>query len=92
MKKFNTYEVYCDFGLNDKAQRFAKKHSRENTVVEVRALRGIRKAESPVRLKFITEDRNTDIYKDFLAEFNNHDMKIKGTRLYVYEVKEIEFV
>ena len=83
------YNIRCDFDLNARVQKFAGRHSVERTVIEVRSRKRLFKADPRVTVTFKTNfGSRTSIYKSFIEEFKDYDLKIKGTRLSVYKQKE----
>lgn len=88
--KSKIYEVYCDFDINSRVQRFATRWAAERTVVEVRSHRRLFRADPLVIIKFKTNEDKADIYKNFIEEFKDGDLDIEGMTLFVYKKKEEE--
>lgn len=89
-QKVKTYEIYCDFDISSRVQRFATRWAAERTVIEVRSRRRLFRADPLVIIKFKTDEDKTNIYKNFIEEFKDGDLDIEGMTLFVYKKKEEE--
>lgn len=87
-QKVKTYEVYCDFDISSRVQRFATRWAAERTIIEVRSHRRLLRADPLVIIKFKTNGGNADIYKNFIEEFKDGDLDIEGTTLFVFKRKD----
>ena len=81
--KLNTYKVYCDLDQNAKVRQFAEKHAAMGTVVETRAHGCLLKTNLRVTITFKSHDHEAQIYRAFMDDFKNHDIKIHGRTMSV---------
>ena len=87
-KRAMEFDIYCDFDLNTRAQRFAGKHVADRTVIEVRSKRRWFKTDPRVIVTFKTEASRTDIYRSFVEDFKDYSMEIIGRELYIRNKEE----
>lgn len=83
-KKVNTYKIYCGLDRNDKVRKFAERHSAMNTVVETRAHGPLLSKDLRVTITFKSNDHAAIMYKAFLEEFKNYDVRINKNNMFVY--------
>lgn len=82
-KKVNTYKIYCDLDKNERVRKFAEKHSAAGTVVETRAHGYLLSKNLRVTITFKSHDHEAQIYRAFIEEFRNYDIKIHGKSMSV---------
>ena len=82
-EKVKEYKIYCGLDQNERVRKFAEKHSAAGTVVETRAHGPLLSKNLRVTVTFKSNDHEALMYKNFLEEFKNYDVKIHGKSMSV---------
>lgn len=80
-KRTKTYRVICDVENTISARNFAEKHASANTIAEVKVYGRTFFKHPRVVILFKSNESETTVYKAFMDEFKNYDVKINGRTL-----------
>ena len=80
-KKAKTYRVVCELEKTVDVREFAEKHTAVGAVAEVRVYGRMFSKHPRVIISFKSNESETNIYKAFMEEFNNYDVKINGRNM-----------
>lgn len=84
-KKVKEYKIYCDLDKNEQVRKFAEKHSAVGTVVETRAHGPLLSKNLRVTVTFKSHDHEAVMYRAFLEEFKNCEVKINKRSMAIYK-------
>ena len=88
-KKVKTYRIVCELEKTTIVREFAEKHAAVGAVAEVRVYGRMFSKHPHVIVSFKSSENETNIYKAFMDEFKNYDVKINGRNMTIN--KQIKF-